>query len=148
MSEMKQRVEAGWTVVDPDGNFVGTVEQVREDHLIVAQGRVIQHTLYVPIDHLTSAADGQVTVNIPAGQIEAEGWRYPPNAGFSHGEAAYPEVPVTTTQQAAGMSAGTLSAPEIQGAVYDGKIDPGEVPNTDVGHAVDEEAPDDDDDQH
>jgi hypothetical protein len=132
MNEIKQRAAAGWKVVDRDGKFVGTVERVREDHLVVEQGRVIQHTMYIPLDALTGAADGQVTLNVAADDVAAEGWRFPPNAGYSHSDPAYPEVPETTTIEAAGMSAGTLSAPEVQGAIEDADLEMGEIPNTDI----------------
>jgi hypothetical protein len=122
MSEMKQRAEPGWKVVDPDGKFVGTVERVREDHLIVAQGRVIQHTLYIPFDHLRGAADGQVTVSVPAGQVEAEGWRFPPNAGFTHGEGDFWDSPVTSTAQARGSGATDMGS--LHGSLTDGRVDP------------------------
>jgi hypothetical protein len=117
-----QRAEAGWKVVDPEGHFVGTVEHVREDHLIVAQGRVIQHTLYIPLDALGGSADGQVTINIPASHAEAEGWRFPPNAGFTHDEGDFWDSPVTTTAQARGSGATSMGS--IHGELTDNAIDP------------------------
>ena len=105
MSESKQRAEPGWKVVGSKGKFLGMVEHVREDHLIVAQGRLIKHTLYIPIDHVASAADGQVTLTIPASEGDAQGWRFPPNAGFTHGEENFWDSPVATTAQSRGSSA-------------------------------------------
>jgi hypothetical protein len=141
--DMQNRAQVGWKVVDPDGKDIGTIDDVREDHLVVEQGRLIQHTLYIPFDSLGQAADGQVTVNVAAGDIDAEGWRFPPNAGYAHADPAYPEVPETTTIQNAGMSAGTLSAPEVQGAVLDANIETGEIPNTELERELESPADED-----
>src|SRR5262245_43890769 len=128
MSEGNHGAKVGWKVVDPSGKFVGEVEAVHEDHLVVKEGRLIHHSLYIPVDHVGDAADGEVAITIEAGHVDAEGWRYPPNSGFHHVAPAYPDVPETTTMQAAGMSGGQLSAPEFQGAIHDG-LEAGELPN-------------------
>ena len=123
MSETHKYGEVGWKVVDPDGKFVGNVEHVREDHLIVAQGRFIQHTLFIPFDHLSHAADGQVTVSVPANQADAQGWRFPPNAGFTHGEGDFWDSPVANATKAAGTPGGFASS-GMHGEFTDNKIDP------------------------
>ncbi|MGI8928523.1 MAG: DUF2171 domain-containing protein [Candidatus Limnocylindrales bacterium] len=134
MDTRSAQIARGWSVVGSDGGKIGEVEETHEDHIVVSRGMLLKHHLYVPIDHVTQAADGKVTVRVAANKVEEEGWRYPPNAGFAHEKPAYPTVPETTTIQAAGYSAGRLSAPEPQGAVLDdGLIDPDEVPNEDVG---------------
>lgn len=140
MDTTKLQVERGWKVVDPNGKSVGEVTATREDHLVVSVGTLTKDEIYVPIDHLASAGERTVAVSVPADLIGQQGWQYPPNAGYEHKKPAYPEVPETTTIQAAGYSAGRLSAPEPQGAVRDDQaIDPGEVPHADVGG--DEDAP-------
>ena len=139
MDTRTAQVARGWKVVGSDGENIGEVEETREDHLVVTRGMLLKHHLYIPIDRMTQVGDGKVVVNITAGNVEEEGWRYPPNAGFAHEKPAYPEVPETTTMQAAGYSAGRLSAPEPQGAVLDdGLIDADEVPNEDVGPGEDD----------
>ena len=133
MDTRTAQVAAGWKVVGSDGAQIGTVKETREDHLIVSAGTLIKHDLYVPIDHITDVGDDRVAVNIRAGDVDQEGWRYPPNSAVEFEEPAYPTVPDTTMIQAAGYSAGRLSAPEPQGAVLnDGTIDQGEVPNEDL----------------
>ncbi len=127
-------IAEGAKLVGSDGGGIGTVKEVREDHLVVSVGTLLKHDVYVPIDRIsTTDRQDEVAVDITAGEVDAEGWRYPPNAGYEYEEPAYPEVPETTTIQAAGMSSGRLSAPEPQGAVLDdGMIDQGEVPNEDL----------------
>ena len=114
MDSMRTEIAPGARVVSSDGKSVGTVLEVREDHLLVRQGTLLQHDLFIPIDHVT-AADGEARLNVEARDVDREGWRYPPSGGFERREPASPEVPETTTIQAAGYSAGTLSAPEAQG---------------------------------
>lgn len=111
-------IDSGWKVVSSDGKQVGTVTAAREDHLVVRQGTILQHDLFIPMDRFT-ASDGRVVLNVAAADVDAEGWRYPPQSGYKHTAPAYPEVPETTTIQAAGYSAGTLSAPETQGFAKD-----------------------------
>jgi hypothetical protein len=120
MSDTKQRAEPGWKVVGSKGKFIGTIEHVREDHLIVAQGRFIQHTLYIPISHVASSADGQVMLTLPATDADAQGWRFPPNAGFTHDAGDFWDAPVATSLRASGM--GNTSG-NIDSGMHDGKID-------------------------
>ena len=147
MNERTAQIARGWSVVGSDGARIGEVADTREDHIVVTSGTLFKHDLYIPIDHLAQAGHGTVAVSVPAGEVDGEGWRFPPNAGMeAHESPAYPEVPDTTMIQAAGYSAGRLSAPEPQGAVLDdGTIDPGEVPNADLGPADEEPEPVEDD---
>lgn len=126
-------VEAGWKVLGSQGKYIGEVKAVFTDHLVVLQGRYIKHTWYIPVDHVAASGEGEVKLTIAAIEAQAEGWRFPPNASYHHAAPAMPEVPETTTMQAAGMSAGTMSAPEVQGAILDGQIDAGEIPDTELG---------------
>ncbi len=138
MDTKSLQIERGWKVVDPDGKSVGEVTATREDHIVVSSGTLTKTELYIPIDHLASAGDGTVAISVPADLVDQQGWRYPPNAGYEREKPARPEVPETTTIQAAGYSAGRLSAPEPQGAVRDDQtIDSGEVPNEDLGPSDD-----------
>ena len=139
------QVERGWKVVDPDGKSVGEVTATRDDHIVVSSGTLAKKELYIPIDHLSSGGDGTVSISIQADKVDEQGWQYPPNAGYEREKPAPPEVPETTTIQAAGYSAGRLSAPEPQGAVRDDQtIDPGEVPNEDLGPGSESVATDED----
>ena len=141
-------IERGWKVVDPDGKSVGEVTATREDHIVVSSGTLAKHELYIPIDHLSSSGDETVSISIPADKVDEQGWRYPPNAGYEREKPARPDVPETTTIQAAGYSAGRLSAPEPQGAVRDDQtIDPGEVPNEDLGPGSESTATDEETDR-
>ena len=141
------QISSGATVIGSDGAKIGEVKDVREDHIVVTGGTLFKHDLYIPIDHVTHTGDGKVTVSIPAGQVDQEGWRYPPTAGFVHEKPAYPDVPDTTMIQASGYGAGRLAAPEVQGAALkDGGIDPGEVPNDDLSANDTPGARDDEDD--
>jgi hypothetical protein len=147
MNERTAQIARGWSVVGSDGAKIGQVKETRDDHIVVTSGTLFKHELFIPIDHLTHSGEGTVAVSVPADKADQEGWRYPPGAGFEHEKPAYPEVPETTTIQAAGYSAGRLSAPEPQGAVLDdGMIDPDEVPGEDLTGNDTPDALDDDED--
>jgi hypothetical protein len=144
MDSRRAQIAQGWKVVGSDGGHIGTVKAVREDHIVVTEGTLIKHDLYIPIDHVGTVGDGKVSVKLQGSKADQEGWRFPPGTRYEHEKPAYPEVPQTTTMQAAGYSAGRLSAPEPQGAVRDdGVIDPGEVPNEDLGPDAPPEKDDD-----
>jgi hypothetical protein len=145
MTEQMKGAQRGWKVIGSKGKFLGVVDQVYDDHLVVKEGKWIHHTLYIPIDHVASAADGQVAVTIPAKEAEAEGWRFPPSSGFHHNKPAMPDVPETTTMQAAGMSSGSMSAPEFQGAISDGELTPGEIPGTELERELEDPENEDED---
>ena len=133
---MKQRAEPGWKVVGSKGKYIGTVEHVREDHLIVAQGRIFQHTLYIPVSHVASSGDGQVMLTLPASDADAQGWRFPPNAGFSHGEGDFWDNPVATAISASGTPGGFGTASGTPGQFHDNKIDPNDVPSPELQEDV------------
>lgn len=146
MDNARKTMSEGSKVFGSDGGHVGTIKAVHEDHIVVTEGTLIKHDLYIPIDHVGMDSDGRVTVSVKASEADKEGWRYPPSAGFEHKKPAYPEVPETTTMQAAGYSAGRLSAPEPQGALKDdGMIDQDEVPGEDMSANDTPDALDDND---
>ncbi len=124
MSETKQRAEAGWKVVGSKGKYIGKVEHVREDHLIVAQGRFITHTLYIPVDHIAESADGVVKLTLPASDADAQGWRFPPNAGFTHDAGSFWDSPVETSIRASGSGA---SRPGFESGLTDNRVDSDEM---------------------
>jgi hypothetical protein len=120
--QQKAAVQPGWKVVGSKGKFIGTVERVHEDHFVVAQGRFITHTLYIPVDHVASAADGTVSLTLTADESDAQGWRFPPNAGFTHGEADFWDSPVAASAKS--RSTVGMGTQDMHGSMYDGKVDP------------------------
>ena len=79
MEGIRQLIEQGWTVIGSDGGKVGAVTSVREDHLVVEHGTLAKHDLYIPIDALRQTEnDRTVALNVPARQVETQGWRYRP----------------------------------------------------------------------
>lgn len=120
MEDMRTAVQPGWTVVGSDGGEVGEVTSVREDHLVVERGLLNKEQLYVPVDAVRGGTgEDTVTLNVAADDVTEQGWQFPPSARHERNAPAYPEVPETTMIQAAGYSAGALSAPEAQGFVRD-----------------------------
>jgi hypothetical protein len=134
VTDITRQIQPGWPVIDHQNREIGKVKEVREDHLVVPSGLLIKHDLYIPIDEIASVEGGHVTLRSHPGQPDYASWRWPPNASFERPAPIKPEVPETTTMQAAGYSAGRLSAPETQGAVHDSNTsDETALPRADVG---------------
>ena len=134
ITDRTREIRPGWPVLDQEGKELGKISEVREDYLLVQAGLLFKHDLYIPIDEIATVADDRVTLRAHAGQIEVKNWRFPPNASYERVAPVAPEVPQTTTMQAAGFSAGRLSAPETQGAVHDSATsDETALPRADIG---------------
>jgi hypothetical protein len=129
MAEKLEQIEHGWTVVGADQSRIGTVKEIRQDHLVVEQGPLDKHDLFIPVDALADAGDGTVVVNVPAGAAVEEGWRYPPQASYEEPKPILPDVPDTTTMTVAGYTSGPLSSPEAQGVARADPADSRDVSN-------------------
>lgn len=127
VSDMTDTIRPGAAVVAADGDRIGEVREVREGHIVVDRGLLGGDDLYVPVDALTDTDRDPVRLNLPADEVDSQGWHVRPSSSFEHATPAYPEVPETTTIQTAGYSAGVLSAPEAQGFVRDIDADDDEV---------------------
>jgi len=114
-------------VLGAEGARVGRIKAVREDHLVVEHGTLARHDLYIPIDALAITVDGSPALNVRAGQVDSQGWRFPPTSALERRVPATPDVPDTTIIQAAGYSAGMLSAAGAQGFVLDADLEAAEA---------------------
>lgn len=138
MSEQLRRIEPGWRVMGSDGHEIGKVKGVREDQLIVEHGTLIKDDYFIPIDEIADIDSGEVSLRTSSSAADRQGWQVPPGAHHEDAEIAYPEVPETTTIQAAGYSAGTLSAPEAQGFARDADAEDEVLPNRMLDPEADE----------
>ncbi|HSH21094.1 MAG TPA: DUF2171 domain-containing protein [Candidatus Caenarcaniphilales bacterium] len=120
------RIQQGWRVVGSDGSEMGKVAAVHEDHLVVEAGTLFKHNLYVPVTALVEIGDERVSLNVPAGDADELGWRYPPEGSYVTAEGFEPAAEGdTTTMTGAGYGAGA-------GASSGGPLAPGH------GDAVDD----------
>jgi uncharacterized protein YrrD len=88
-------IEAGWKVVDPAGNEIGTVESVVGDSaedifngLAVSTG-LLEDTRYVPSERVQEITEGQVQLSVAADELEQmEEFEEPPASLEIEGEKA------------------------------------------------------------
>jgi Uncharacterized protein conserved in bacteria (DUF2171) len=71
-------IQQGWHVYSSDGERIGTVTGVAEDHLEVELEVLAGSMLAVPFDHVEAADDGEVELDVPAGEVGQMGWGAPP----------------------------------------------------------------------
>ena len=76
-------VQPGWDVVDNRDAWVGTVEAVREEYLVVRRGFLVP-TLYVPLRGLGQVREDVVALNVPAAWVGELGWEQPPRSPAPH----------------------------------------------------------------
>lgn len=107
------RIEQGWSVVGSDDSKIGKIVEVHDNYLLVESGLLTKHNLYVPVSAVTGAGDGRVAVDVPAGDADQMGWRFPPERSYTGpdggtGQAA--DGTTTMTGAAFGAGAGVSSA--------------------------------------
>ena len=68
-------VAVGDAVFGADAEIVGRVKQVRELDVLV--DRRLQRDIYVPLESIAEVTGGQVTLTVPAGEVDDMGWANP-----------------------------------------------------------------------
>lgn len=72
MTTSRLPIRGGMRVVGEDGQPVGQVQDVHDfDFIMVRPGKP---PLYVPFMAVASVADDEVTLNIPANQVDTQDW--------------------------------------------------------------------------
>ena len=69
----------GMRVVGADGEEVGAVKDVRPTDFLLA--RRLARDVYVPLTAVRAVAGGVVTLTLPAGRVDDQGWPSPPLTG-------------------------------------------------------------------
>ena len=70
-------IQPGWQVYSSDGERIGSVTGVTEDHLEVELEVLAGSMLAVPFDHVEAADQGQVELDVPAGEVGQMDWGAP-----------------------------------------------------------------------
>ncbi len=76
MTDHPRQVKAGMGVLGSDKRPVGIVEEVRGQDFLTA-GAV--GGIYIPFDAVQNLIDGNVVLNIPAGDVDLQSWPRPPS---------------------------------------------------------------------
>lgn len=70
-------IEPGWEVVGNGEEWIGTVDLVEEECIIVRRG-LFSPKLYVPLSAVGQVREGSVILNVPAKWIATLAWTQPP----------------------------------------------------------------------
>jgi hypothetical protein len=74
-------IQTGWEIYSSDGERVGTVSAVEDDHLEMELEVLGGSALAIPFDAVTAADDGRVELDVPASQVGQMGWEAEPDEG-------------------------------------------------------------------
>lgn len=106
--EQLRRIGDGAAVIGSDGTQIGSVAEVHDDYVLVQAGTLLKHDLYVPVSSVSEVSADIVKLDVPAGEAEDRGWRFPPTAGLRRDGAIErtDEATDVTTMTGAGYGAG------------------------------------------
>lgn len=90
-------IRAGMDVTGADGQLLGTVDRVEEQHVVVRGGSFIPGDVYVPVTAVASVEENQVTLNVPADTVLEQGWDRSPSI-VNPGDQAAPGAMETDAQ--------------------------------------------------
>jgi len=74
------QINVGDDVYGSDGDKVGTVAEVQPSYIVVEKGFFFPTDYYIPMSAVTSAGDGQVTLNVVKDAALNSGWDTVPDA--------------------------------------------------------------------
>jgi uncharacterized protein (TIGR02271 family) len=84
-SGKRWQIEDGWDVFGADGEKVGDVKEAYETYFVVSKGFFMPTELYVPTSAISNVEKDRVYLNVPKGEVEAQGWDQPPETGAEYG---------------------------------------------------------------
>lgn len=99
-------IKHGWEVYDTEGERVGDVEDIRNNHLVVSRGFLFTTERYIPVAAIRDVEDSRVYLNVTKQEIEARGWdvEAPPESGLA--------TPAPPTQTAPSGDVTALAGPD------------------------------------
>jgi len=87
MDTTNTQIQTGWDVYGSDGEKVGSVAGVANDHFIIEKGFLFTTDIYVPMSAVASTADDEVQLIYTKDQVENQDWSSAP-AGDSYDSGA------------------------------------------------------------
>jgi hypothetical protein len=74
-------IQPGWEIYSSDGERVGKVSAVDDDHLEMELEVLGGSALAIPFDAVVAADDGRVELDVPAADVGEMGWEADPGDG-------------------------------------------------------------------
>ena len=78
------QIQTGWDVYGSDGEKVGSVAGVSNDHFIIEKGFIFTTDLYVPLSAVSSVTDDEVELIYTKEQVENQDWSSAPVGGDAY----------------------------------------------------------------
>jgi len=71
-------IDVGWAVVTADGTWLGAVEGVHAQHIIVSTSRPTSTMLFVPVDAVADIESDRVYLRVSMADVLSQGWELIP----------------------------------------------------------------------
>ena len=136
------QIQTGWDVYGSDGEKVGSVAGIANDHFIIQKGFIFTTDVYVPMSAVSSVHDDEVELIYTKDQVENQDWSSAPVAGTYDADATVDSHGATDTSYDADRDGTTLERREERltvdtqaeqaGSVHVGKHVEEEVQSVDV----------------
>jgi uncharacterized protein (TIGR02271 family) len=106
-SSYASQINVGDDVYGSDGDKVGTVAEVQSSYLVVEKGFFFPTDYYVPLSAVSSASDGQISLNVSKDAALNSGWDTVPEVtamGATDTETIYSDVAGSTSDRGSGRA--------------------------------------------
>jgi uncharacterized protein (TIGR02271 family) len=115
-SSYAHQITVGDDVYGSDGDKVGTVAEVQSSYIVVEKGFFFPTDYYIPISAVTSAGNGQVTLNVAKDAALNSGWDTVPDVvptGMTDSGTVFAEGDLSTTDRASGSGRAEMAGYEV-----------------------------------
>jgi uncharacterized protein (TIGR02271 family) len=106
-SSYANQINVGDDVYGSDGDKVGTVAEVQSTYIVVEKGFFFPTDYYVPLSAVSSASDGQISLNVSKDAALNSGWDTVPEVtamGATDTETIYSDVAGSTSDRGSGRA--------------------------------------------
>ena len=103
MDTTNSQIQTGWDVYGIDGEKIGSVAGVANDHFIIEKGFLFNTDIYVPMSAIGSVNDDEDELIYTKDQVENQDWSSAP-AGDSYDSSATVDTYDSTATGTAGMA--------------------------------------------
>ena len=71
-------IQLGWDAFGSDGEKIGTIAAVENDHFIIEKGFIFTEDVFVPMSAISHVEDDNVHLFLTKAQVDGEDWSAPP----------------------------------------------------------------------
>jgi uncharacterized protein (TIGR02271 family) len=136
------QIQTGWDVYGSDGEKIGSVAGVSNDHFIIEKGFIFTTDLYVPLSAVASVNDDEVELIYTKEQVENQDWSSAPMGGDAYASGTTVDTYDSTATGDTYDSTGTADTYQSTGTAdtYDGDRDDSTLERREERLTVDRQA--------